>query len=75
MIKSFASHCRGFAFAALTFICLATSSFAGATTQPVKDVDAPARKPFQTALVQFNVPPLEARRFKPWQPFPPTGAS
>lgn len=54
------SHCRGLAFAALAFTCLATSSFAGATTQPVKDVDAPARKPFQTALVQFNVPPGSA---------------
>lgn len=57
MIKNFSSQVRGFAFAALTLFCLTASSFAGSTaTQPVKDVDAPARKPFQTALIGIDSP-------------------
>jgi hypothetical protein len=55
MIKRFASQFRGFAYAALTFTGLAASSFAGAATQPIQDVDAPARKPYQDRT-NFSVP-------------------
>jgi hypothetical protein len=56
MIKSLASSLRGFAFAALAFTCLAGTSFAGPlSTQLVKDVDAPARKPLQTTLINIPV--------------------
>src|SRR5262245_61535939 len=54
MIKNLASNLRGFVFAGLTFTCLIGSSFAA--TQPVKDVDAPARKPLQTIAINIPVP-------------------
>lgn len=54
MMNNFTSKLCGLIFVALTFTCLGGYSFA--STTPVKDVDAPARKPFQTASFEFTAP-------------------
>jgi hypothetical protein len=54
MIRNLASNLRGLVFAGVTLACLIGSSFAAA--QFIRDVDAPARKPLQTIMINIPVP-------------------